>query len=810
MRLVKGNGDGTFQGGVDTNMAFYSSYEPRAGDAYDFNYDGYQDAMVSYYGSYYYFEGLGNGNFKAGSSLGSSSYTYSLSAPPRMPLGGCMNLAFDLGDDGSKEKIFSGIFNSEKKIYFGNQLNALISNPSNNLKIVTDNYGNELYEIPLRFVSDEIGSVLLHEMDVKYDYTANVELLPEDRFNLTTDLNDLLLVDNNESKIVPVYFGVYTDTPGKVTLSDLKLEFNAAPERKDIPLITVEECSVVKALNLTDLNNENKPMYFSDDYDTPSEMTYGVHSNSDPLHLELSVTEDKYLKVNTSLDPDWHGSAWARIWCQDSEGIRTVSKEFEVRVTPVDDPPIAYNPFPRVVLRENETRTVVDLDDPDKEYFIDVDSSKLYFRAVLLDPDKHGSKLTLFLDPDTNHLQVSSLTGYGQNIEIKVYCDDSSELLALNPSELELVEASQILLLNITSSTATFPPKWLPMTLSPIPEDQPQEKIMRLTNYVTDPDDAVKNLTFSIHSLSQSGYVDVIIDDSNYLNIYPKNDFDGTAKVTLSVTDDEHNSDLTTFDVKIIPNNDLPVVTIAEPQNGSKVNGQAEIIGSAYDAENALAKVEIRIGDDVDTAWEPVDGLTYWTYDLDVDAYLSTHKGANMILVKARAEDATGNRSLLDKSYLFIRKPQEDTDKDTVPNHIDRFPTNPSEWQDSDDDGVGDNTDLFTRDETQWNDTDGDGYGDNLDGNTPDLFPYDPTQWSDLDRDGHGDNPWGNQGDHYPNDPGKWEKERSSEAGSENQTEDTTYILLGLVLFVALTALVFLNYLIKYRNMKKEEIENQK
>jgi hypothetical protein len=145
----------------------------------------------------------------------------------------------------------------------------------------------------------------------------------------------------------------------------------------------------------------------------------------------------------------------------------------------------------------------------------------------------------------------------------------------------------------------------------------------------------------------------------------------------------------------------------------------------------------------------------------------------------------------LDKSYLFILKPKEDTDGDTVPDHLDRFPNNPSEWQDSDDDGVGDNSDEFTRDETQWNDTDGDGYGDNMEGNTPDMFPFDPTQWSDLDRDGHGDNPWGNLGDHYPNE--------------SSSTTESTYIQLGLALFVVLTALVFINYLIRIRNLKKEE-----
>ncbi|MCK5560673.1 MAG: VCBS repeat-containing protein, partial [Thermoplasmata archaeon] len=677
MRFVEGNGDGTFKDGVNSNMGFNSRYEPRSGDGYDFNYDGYQDVMVCDSRSFYYYQGQGNGNFNSGSYVGSASYLYSMAAPPRMPLGGCRNLKLDIGDDGTKEKTFTGIFDEAmtQTINFKNELKSLMTSPSNNLPVIIDEYGNQMYKIPLRFDSDTIGSVQLEELDIQYEYTATVDLLPGERYNLTTDLNDLLPIDNNESRIVKVYFGVFSDTPGRVTLSDLEIVYNAAPSFTSIETLTVYEDLDTKVLNLTKLNTQSKPKYFSDDYDAPDEMTYGIFSNSDPEHLSLSVTDDFWLNVDCTLTENWYGTATARVWCRDTEGIETVSNEFTINVLPVNDKPMANNPIPNIELQENNTVAPIDLDDPEKEYFIDVDSDELYFRAVLMDTDEHGEKLTVSVDTDTNRLRITSLSGYGQGIKVKVYCDDDIGLYSLSPSELELIEAYQVVLVNITSSRATFPPEWLPITITPIPEDEPSEHVLMLTDHVMDPDDAKSNLSFSIYSISQSGYLDVIIDDKNFLNLYPKLDFDGTAKVTLLVVDDEHNQDLTTVDVSIIPTNDLPVVEIVEPRNGSMVNGMVEVIGSAYDAEGALAKVEIRVGEDGD--WVPVNGLTYWTYDLEVNEYLGTHKGAQQILLKARAEDETGNRSFLDKTYLYIRRPREDSDGDGVQDHMDRFPNNP-------------------------------------------------------------------------------------------------------------------------------------
>jgi hypothetical protein len=816
MKLTKGKGDGKFYDPVNTNIGFSYGWDYAPADAYDFNYDGKQDIIIlkydysDYQYYFYYHEGKGDGTFAPESKLtATASFLASVATPPRVPLGRCVNLTLNIGDDKgstSPQISFTGLFDSEETINLAGYLNGLLSGSRNDLPLVIDEYGNEMYRVPLRFESDTIGSVMLYDLDIKYKYIATVELLPGLRYNLTTDLNDLLPTDDNESGEINVYFGVHSNSPGRVRLSDLHIEYNGAPESMGIPRVTVYEDSDMKgllssgiALNL--VNN------FTDDYDDPSNLSYGIYSNSDPKHIALSMTDKYYLRVNCTLVPNWYGTALARVWCRDSEGIEVLSNEFEVRVEPVNDPPIAYRALPNIELKEHETRAPIDLDDPKKEYFIDVDSELLYYRAVLVDTEQYGEQLEVDVDPETNVLRVRSIVGYAKNIEVKVYCDDDIELLSMSTSELGLVETYQILLVNVTSTTATFPPQWLPITLPPFPEDQPQVDILRLYKYVTDPDDSLENLSFSINSISESGYIDITIDDEGYLSIYPKHDFDGMAYVTLAVTDDEHNRDLTNVEIEVIPSNDLPVVEIVEPANGSVVSGVIEIIGSAYDAEDELSLVEIRIGDD--GSWVPVNGLTYWTYDFDVDSYEATHKGIQVLLVKARAEDATGNRSLSDKVYLYLRRPKVDRDEDGVPDNMDRFPDNPSEWQDSDDDGYGDNIDKFKLDATQWNDTDSDGYGDNPDGNSPDRFPYDPTQWEDIDGDGHGDNPRGNAGDYYRNDPERWLEEEEASLDRATSEEDDTFLLalLGLIVVIVLTLMVSINYLIKWNKYKTAKTE---
>lgn len=102
----------------------------------------------------------------------------------------------------------------------------------------------------------------------------------------------------------------------------------------------------------------------------------------------------------------------------------------------------------------------------------------------------------------------------------------------------------------------------------------------------------------------------------------------------------------------------------------------------------------------------------------------------------------------------------EDRDDDNVPDSVDVFPDDPSEYQDTDRDGIGndqdddddgdgieDSLDLAPLDSSESLDQDGDGVGDKHDNDKDgdgvvdllDQFPLDSTESKDLDRDGIGD-----------------------------------------------------------------------
>jgi hypothetical protein len=118
-----------------------------------------------------------------------------------------------------------------------------------------------------------------------------------------------------------------------------------------------------------------------------------------------------------------------------------------------------------------------------------------------------------------------------------------------------------------------------------------------------------------------------------------------------------------------------------------------------------------------------------------------------------------------------------DSDGDGIPDSIDAFDQDPTEWVDNDQDNLGDNeddpylndsdndsysndVDLFPNDASEWFDDDNDGLGDNEDdpylndsdndsyANDVDRFPNDSTEWEDNDNDGLGDN----EDDQSPND----------------------------------------------------------
>jgi hypothetical protein len=803
-QFIPGKGDLTFAPPIDTGNSLNDWNI--AGDGFDFDFDGNPDYITNTGNTIHVFWGNGAGGYTSSSQInGIPSSIYGISTPSAEALGGCDNLIVDIGRDGTDTANFqpmTGPFNSVRDINFKSQLDSLLASPSIYMEEFTDEYGNTIYEIPIKFSASKIGNVMLRNMSIRYTYTAKVDVNPHNE-NLVNELNDL--IPKTGVGEFNVHLKIAADSPGKVTFKNLNVEFNEAPIlSKDIPDMEMSEGT-----------NENKlrdlAVHYDDDGDSAVDLKYSVLSYTESDNLRVSINDGHYLHVNATLDPDWHGMTKVVVQAEDSESGITRSNEFQITINPVNDPPRIWRLLSNIELKTNEVHDDIDLDDPAYRYFYDIDSNEMFFRAIINSeaPGEFDDYLKLEIDNDTALFKFRAFNNYMKNIPVRVYCSDFENVRTMSLSSLANVPTYQDFIVNVTKfgmgKKPTFPPVWQEIEDIMIPEDEIMQDWINLNNYTSDPDDELEDVTFTIESLTNSAFVNVYITTSkdktqNILSIEPEANFDGEASVILRAEDDEHNYALNEFKVEIIPEPDIPIVEILSPMNGSMISGINTISGSAYDPESEIKLVQLKIGD---ADWVTAEGLAYWSYVWDASQYTTTKE---MVTIKARAMDLENSYSELDIIKLIVDNATEDTDKDGVPDVYDALPTNPLDSMDQDGDGVGDNTDRFPTEPTQWDDVDEDGYGDNPSGKDFDAFPYDPTQWKDSDGDGYGDNLEGNNPDHYPNDSSEHAKSGSST--DESVFSTGSLIWLAVIPFILIDLYIFNSYR-KKRQKSNEDNKNE-
>ena len=811
-QFAQGNGDLTFIDSIDipnidiNGWNFWDMYDI---DGFDFDFDGNQD-LVTYNYSWAgsgktqirVHWGNGHGGFNGYKKIMVPGHISGIATPPGEVLGGCDNLRVDIGDNGGTPDFsFLGPFSTNKEIDFRTPLTNILASPPPELNTFTDEYGNTMIEIPIRFTADEIGNVLLKNMSIRYQYTTKVDKNPHNT-NLVNELNDL--IPKTGKGQYKVYFSIASDNPGKVTFSNLNIEFNEAPIiKEDIPDMSIIEGTDVWGNNFIDLAK-----HFSDDEEDSKELKYSIYSYTNSDNIRVTIQNDHYVRVDATYSPDWHGTTVIIVEAEDSGNGITRSNKFTVTINPFDDEPRIGRILQNIEMKTNEVYKKIDLDNPNEYYFYDVDSSSMYFRGIINTeiPGELDKYLEISIDNDTAVLRLKSFDMYKKRIPVRIYCSDTKDVRTMELKDLANVPTYQDFLVNITEfgmgKKPTFPPVWSDIEDVEILEDDSLINWINLNNYTTDQDGSTKDIVFSIESLTNSAFINVFITTSksrefNQLSLIPEADFDGQAEVVLRAEDADHNYAFESFTVKMIPEPDMPEVEILSPVNNSKVTGLVVISGRAADAEGELASVEIKIGND---QWMTAEGTTFWSYTWDSKDMIKSTGGVS---IKARAIDIDERYSEIDSIQLLIDNIVLDSDNDGVPDDYDAFPDDPVNWQDSDGDGVGDNTDAFPDEPTQWEDADGDGYGDNQDGVEPDVFRLDPTQWADADGDGYGDNPNGNNPDLFPNN-----KKRHSDTGGSDEDgllSPKNLIWLAIIPFIIIDILIFM-----YIQLRKKKLKEKK
>lgn len=692
---------------------------------------------------------------------------------------GCLNATMDLGDDGGqKEWTHDDEFNTSESIEMTTKLNQLMSTTA--IPSGTDNYGVEYVHMPLIFETEGPGAIQLMNLSITYEFTMTVKVKP-DLENMTTELNELIPTEG-EGKF-RIYLGLSSKTPGKIKLWDLNIIYNAAPVATLIDDCELDEDTANTKLKDLSLN-------FTDDYDDPTKLMYKVEESTNSKYVRIN-TYLHYLHVNATKIPhtNWNGDCEVVVSATDNEGVRTFSNKFIVTINPINDPPETGAFLPNLTIIENQVNMDIDLDDPDIGYFTDIDSSELYFQAVIIDP-QYESYLNVSVNED-NRLVVNSLGKWAVDMQVRVYCSDEP---IPEDANLSLITVYQNLLVEVVSANGLYTPQWLPVPDVVIPEDTALEDYLTLTAYASDYDDIDSNITFSIITHTNSGFIDVMIDSNNRIDIYPSANFDKSSKVTLKAVDKDGLYSYATFTITMVPKNDDPTVTIIEPTHEEIVSGLMTINGTAFDIEDNLTGVELKFGKSSED-WFTAEGLTYWVYKLETREIVPNSQ--EKLLITARAFDGE-NYSQEVKVEIIIDNRLADTDGDGYPDDDDEYPTDPSEWRDSDGDDVGDNADMFPKNRKEWLDVDGDGVGDN-----EDEFPADPSQWEDEDGDGYGDNPDGNNADRDPNDPNvNVEDVEKKDEGIDPVIIEYLWIVLAVI--IILNVLILLVFIRSKRRKKKK------
>lgn len=665
--------------------------------------------------------------------------------------------ALDVGNDGGTPEwsYVPKLESPQTTPDFSNKLDALVQSLSTSFE---DEYGNEFVEIPLKISSDPNGLFKLTDMDISYSYTATVNKNPHNT-TLFTELNELIPATSQGN--FSVYLDVSSQTPGKIKISDVLIEYNEPPYlEKSIPSD--------KSIDEDGVNDQliHLAEYFADDFSTPAQLIYTVESNSRPDKVYVTIYQSQYVRVASTIDNDWYGPVNITVSATDDKGMKGYSNEFTVTIDNVNDPPTEGTiQIPDISLQEGGTFTI-DLDAHD--YFVDIDSEVLYFEANVIDSG-YTEYITLSVSEPGNLMMITSVSDwFGDDVPVRIYCDDAPI------TNIETIDVYQDILVNVVNvnDAPYWKSTWADVSHVTIEEDKENLNWINLQDYVNDVDTSISDLSFSIVGKSNA-CIGVAINEENWIDITtPVENYIGSTDVVFRVEDgNESGYAEASLTVTIKGRNDIPEVEIFTPPDGAKLSGKVKIRGSSYDVDSTkdIESVKVKIGNSV---WLPATGTVSWEFEWDTTLM---EDGAYTIEVVAQDRETTSEIKTVNVTVENVKLSGDEQYE-----------------LDTDEDGIIDLLDAFPSDSSQWDDTDGDGYGDNQDGNNSDAFPYDPTQWEDKDGDGYGDNPKGNNPDEFPDDPNKHVSETAKKEREEKPISISTVLWIIVWVLIAINIITII------------------
>jgi len=293
--------------------------------------------------------------------------------------GGCpTNVELDIGIDATADWVKPGRLNNSIVIpNFKTNLTQYISQSQG----YKDEYGNEFMSIPITFTTTTPGEIIVSDLNIKYNYTATVDLNPHG--NLATEFSEMLEKlppDQEGNSSVPLFFT--SSTGGQLKIHDLLIEYNKFPWFiQDLPeVIYLPEDSANNIL--FDIST-----YVADDYLESNKLDFEISHISGPGKdkVTLGIYNYVYLSADAltgSENDNWTGYLEFVIEITDNFNSTIESVPVKLMVTPENDEPTkGPHTYPMLYLPEGGKSMPLDLDSHD--YFIDIDNDPLYFSGTI-------------------------------------------------------------------------------------------------------------------------------------------------------------------------------------------------------------------------------------------------------------------------------------------------------------------------------------------------------------------------------------------------------------------------------------------
>ena len=321
---------------------------------------------------------------------------------------------------------------------------------------------------------------------------------------------------------------------------------NDAPQLRDIPLVVLsEDGSTTLALR----------QFVTDPDNSAVQMTWTL---GDAQNLTTTLTADARVTFNAAAN--YNGEQRITVTVADPEGA-TTTKSIQVRVMPVNDPPVLRG-FPPVQFNEDGS-TTLDL----KEYIDDVDNTK--------------AEINWQVSGET-HVSVRIARGVAAFSAAENW--NGRELVTVTASDPDGSTAESTTWVSVTP--VNDPPVLQAVPAQTAPEDEPIE--VALNDYVADPDNEASQMTWSI---TGGQHITAVVHGGT-ATLTPAENWSGRERLTVTVRDPDGLEATRAFNATITTVNDPPVLrtfpTVTFAEDGNTVVNLSE---NVEDPDNTPAQM---------------------------------------------------------------------------------------------------------------------------------------------------------------------------------------------------------------------------